>query len=51
MLDNLLSYRQADGSFQHTAGASGTNQMASEQGFYALVAAPRAAAGKSRPYQ
>ena len=51
VLDGLLSYRQADGSFRHTAGGSGSNQMASEQGFYALVAAQRAAAGKSGLYQ
>ena len=51
VLDNLLRYQQADGSFRHTEGGSGSSQMATEQGFYALVAARRAAAGKSGLYQ
>lgn len=51
ILDNLLTFRQSDGSFLHTAAGSGSNQMASEQGFYALVAAQRAAAGKSSLYR
>lgn len=50
ILDNLLTFRQSDGSFLHTAAGSGSNQMASEQGFYALVAAQRAQAGKSSLY-
>lgn len=51
ILDNLLTFRQSDGSFLHTETGSGSNQMASEQGFYALVAAHRAATGKSSLYR
>ncbi len=51
LLDNLLSYRQADGSFLHTSGGNGSNQMASEQGLYGLVAAQRAAEGKAGLYE
>lgn len=51
MLDNLLTFRQSDGSFLHTAAGSGSNQMASEQGFYGLVATQRAATGKSSLYR
>lgn len=51
MLDNLLTFRQSDGSFLHTKSGSGSNQMASEQGFYGLVAAQRAAEGKSSLYR
>lgn len=50
LLDNLLSYRQSDGSFKHTADGSGSNQMASEQGFYGIVAALRAARGENSLY-
>ena len=39
LLDNLMSYRQTDGSFLHTSSGNGSNQMATEQGFYGLVAA------------
>ena len=49
LLDSLMSYREADGSFRHSVG--GPNQMASEQGFYALVSALRAAQGKSCLYR
>lgn len=41
VLENLLSYEQEDGSFQHTADGSGDNQMSAEQGTYALVAYDR----------
>lgn len=51
LLDNLLTFRQADGSFLHTADGSGSNQMASEQGFYGLVAALRAAKGQPSLYR
>ena len=51
LLDNLLSYRQADGSFLHTAGGGGSNQMATEQGLYGLVAAQRALDGKNSLYR
>lgn len=51
LLDNLMTYRQADGSFLHTADGSGSNQMASEQGFYGLIAALRAVQGKQSLYR
>jgi hypothetical protein len=51
LLDNLLTYRKADGSFLHTYAGSGSNQMASEQGFYGLVATLRATEGKSSLYR
>lgn len=41
VLENLLSYEQEDGSFQHTTDGSGNNQMSAEQGTYALVAYDR----------
>lgn len=50
-LDNLLTYQQSDGSFMHTVDGSGNNQMSSEQGFYSLVAALRAATSKSSLYR
>ena len=51
MLENLLRFRRADGSFQHTADGSGNNQMSTEQGFYGLVSAQRAASGKASLYR
>lgn len=51
LLDSLTSYRQPDGSFRHTADGSGSNQMASEQGFYGLISALRAFEGKNSLYR
>lgn len=51
LLDNLMYYRQTDGSFSHTSGGNGSSQMATEQGFYGLVAAQRAAQGKTSLYR
>lgn len=51
LLDNLLSYRNADGSFAHTANGSGSNLMASEQGLYGIVAAMRATQNKTSLYR
>jgi hypothetical protein len=51
LLENLLTYRLADGSFQHTTDGSGNSQMSSEQGFYGLVAALRAETGKPSLYR
>lgn len=51
LLDNLLSFRKTDGSFNHTADGSGSNQMASEQGLYGIVAALRAAKGQTSLYR
>lgn len=50
LLDGLLSFRQRDGSFVHAYGQSGNDQMASEQGLYALSAVVRATEGKSSLY-
>lgn len=51
ILDNLLSYRNADGSFKHTAQGGGNSQMSSEQALYALVSALRALEGKNSLYR
>jgi hypothetical protein len=51
LLGNLLTYRQSDGSFKHTADGSGNSQMTTEQGFYGLVAALRALEGKPSLYR
>ena len=51
VLDNLMTfYREGEG-FLHTQSGSGSNQMATEQGFYALVAAQRAMEGRSSLYR
>lgn len=51
LLDNLMTFQLKDGSFLHTASGSGSNQMASEQAFYGIVAALRAAEGKNSLYR
>ena len=52
LTENLLSYRQANGGFYHVQGGlDGDNQMASEQGFYALVAIDRAENGQNSLYR
>jgi len=52
LVDNILSYKNSDGSFKHThEGNEGNNQMASEQALYGLVAAQRAAEGKNSLYR
>jgi hypothetical protein len=51
ILDGLLIFRRSDGSFVHALGQSGNDQMASEQGLYALAAAVRAMEGKSSLYR
>ena len=50
-LDNLMTFYLPGKGFKHTADGSGNNQMSSEQGFYALVAAQRAANGKNSLYR
>lgn len=50
ILDNLMSFYLKGKGFLHTANGSGSNQMASEQGFYALIAAQRARLGKNSLY-
>ena len=51
LLDNLMTYRNTDGSFRHTSGGSGSDQMAAEQGFYGIVAAMRVMQGKNSLYR
>ena len=51
MLDNLMTFYLPGNGFLHTANGSGSNQMASEQGFYGLRAAQRAAQGKNSLYR
>jgi len=49
LMDRLMDYRMADGGFCHLMGED-TNQMATEQAFYAMVAAQRLEDGKSALY-
>ena len=51
MLDNLLTFHTAGKGFCHTRDGVGNDQMASEQGFYSLVAAQRAAQGRNSLYR
>lgn len=51
LLDNLMSYYIENNGFVHSLEAQGSDQMASEQGFYALVAAKRLREGKSSLYR
>lgn len=47
ILDGLLQYYLDGGGFYHAASASGYNQMASEQAYYALAAYARLASGNT----
>ncbi|MEA4987370.1 MAG: S-layer homology domain-containing protein [Anaerovorax sp.] len=49
--DNLMSYHKNNKGFQHTKKDSNINQMATEQGFYALVSIQRAIDGKNSLYR
>ncbi len=51
MIDNLLTFYMKGKGFLHTSDGSGSNQMATEQGFYGLVAAYRAQQGKNTLYR
>lgn len=51
MLDNLMTFYLKGQGFLHTANGSGSNQMASEQAFYGLIAAQRARQGKNSLYR
>lgn len=51
MLDNLMTFYLKDNGFLHTQSGSGSNQMATEQGFYGIVAAKRALDGNSSLYR
>jgi LPXTG-motif cell wall-anchored protein len=46
----LLAYQQTDGSFVHTNGMDGVDQMSTEQAAYALVAYDRFVTRKNRLY-
>lgn len=50
ILDCLLTFRQEDGSFLHTADGAGSSLMASEQGLYCLAAVLRQQEGKNSLY-
>ena len=50
LLDALLQFRQADGGFAHLIDGE-TDLLATEQAFYALVAADRMARGESSLYR
>ncbi|MDR3289370.1 MAG: S-layer homology domain-containing protein, partial [Peptococcaceae bacterium] len=50
LVDNILSFRNADGSFNHS-GSGGNNQMSTEQALYGLAAAKRAAENKNSLYR
>ncbi len=49
LMDRLMDYRMADGGFCHLIGEE-TNQMATEQAFYAMIAVQRLEEGKSALY-
>jgi hypothetical protein len=51
VIDNLLTFRLEDGGFCHTASLGRTDQMATEQAFYALVAFKRYESGLSPLYR
>lgn len=51
MLDNLMTFYRPGEGFLHTQSGSGSSLMATEQGFYGLVAAQRAAEGRSSLYR
>jgi hypothetical protein len=51
LVDNILSFKLADGSFSHMTDHSGNSQMSAEQAFYSLVAAQRARDGKNSLYR
>ena len=50
LLDGLMQFRQADGGFSHLIGGE-SDLLATEQAFYALVAADRMERGESSLYQ
>ncbi len=51
LVGNLLTFYTKGKGFLHTLDGSGSNQMATEQAFYGLVAADRAAKGKNTLYR
>ncbi|QAT42490.1 S-layer homology domain-containing protein [Aminipila luticellarii] len=51
LVDNLLKYHIKDNGFKHVLSESSANQMATEQGFYTLVAVQRALNGQNSLYR
>jgi len=51
LVDNIMSFKNSDGSFNHTSSGDGVTLMSSEQALYGLVAAQRAAEGKNSLYR
>ena len=51
IVDNILSFQNADGSFSHSPGSNEPSLMATEQALYGLVAAQRAAGGMNSLYR
>ncbi|MCD7947682.1 MAG: S-layer homology domain-containing protein [Oscillospiraceae bacterium] len=51
LLDNLMTYYQPGAGFLHTQDGSGSNQMATEQALYGLIAAQRLRDGKPSLYR
>lgn len=51
MLDNMMTFYKKGAGFVHTLQGEGSNQMATEQGFYGLVSAVRAQDNKSSLYR
>ncbi len=51
LLDNLMTYYLPGKGFQHTVDGSGSNQMATEQALYGLIAAQRLRDGKLSLYR
>ena len=51
ILDGLMTYYEAENGFAHTGSDGGSNLMATEQGFYALVAVKRALDGENSLYR
>ena len=50
LLDGLMQFRQADGGFSHLVGVE-TDLLATEQAFYAMVAADRVEKGEASLYR
>lgn len=51
IIDGLLAFYKQGGGFVHKLKGTGSDQMATEQGFYGLVAAKRALEGKNSLYR
>lgn len=51
LVENIMQYNIKGNGFKHTLSESSANQMATEQGFYTLVAVQRALNGKNSLYR